>query len=405
MLRLKRCRGCWAPQPYLFLPMGEHVPASMLVRRAELGEMQPHFRLDVHACLQCGLVGVPDRLPADFFRRHLRARTSSECPGEIAQLSARIAELAAGGWLCQINAGEGRVLAACRARGVDVGGTEADQARAMVARHAGLDISIGAFDADMARTLRSRRGLAQVVLVRNELDREGDLHGFLTAVGALLDPRGSLIVDTRWSCAALRLNAFDCVSAEHLSLFSLHSLVRLCAMCGLVVVDAETVGAQQDAIRIVARPHGNAAPGKSVAALLRQEVQLGLLKAETYDAFADRAVRVRDRLLSMLWDFKAQGLHVAGYGVSENGNTLLNFCGIGRFELDFLADADPAKHELYSPGMKIPIRPIEAIRADHMDVLILLDDELMRAGEEELRALSSHASRLLVPLPEPRVLN
>ena len=70
----------------------------------------------------------------------------------------------------------------------------------------------------------------------------------------------------------------------------------------------------------------------------------------------------------------------------------------------FLADRNPLKHGLYSPGMHIPIVPTERISQDRPDALLILAwnfaDEIRRQQDDFCRA----GGRLIVPIPEPRVL-
>jgi hypothetical protein len=40
---------------------------------------------------------------------------------------------------------------------------------------------------------------------------------------------------------------------------------------------------------------------------------------------------------------KAEGKRIVGYAAAANGNTLLNFCGIGRDFLDYTVDLSPHK--------------------------------------------------------------
>ena len=42
-------------------------------------------------------------------------------------------------------------------------------------------------------------------------------------------------------------------------------------------------------------------------------------------------------------------------GAPVKGNTLLNYCGIGRDYLDCLVEKNPLRRGLYSPGMHLPI--------------------------------------------------
>jgi hypothetical protein len=58
MHKLDQCRACLAPAPYLFLPLGMHAPAQMLIRPDEMDKPQPSFPLNTQVCLECGLIQV-----------------------------------------------------------------------------------------------------------------------------------------------------------------------------------------------------------------------------------------------------------------------------------------------------------------------------------------------------------
>ena len=45
---------------------------------------------------------------------------------------------------------------------------------------------------------------------------------------------------------------------------------------------------------------------------------------------ARNVAELRDKLIAMLDELKAQGLKIAGYGAPAKGNTLLNFFDIGQ---------------------------------------------------------------------------
>ncbi|MDA4805178.1 hypothetical protein NY486_04620, partial [Enterobacter hormaechei] len=74
-----------------------------------------------------------------------------------------------------------------------------------------------------------------------------------------------------------------------------------------------------------------------------------------------RARKVKRDLLTFLIAAKTEGKTICGYGAPGKGNTLLNYCGIGPDFLDFTVDRNPYKHGRYTPGMHIPIEPVEAI--------------------------------------------
>jgi hypothetical protein len=59
--------------------------------------------------------------------------------------------------------------------------------------------------------------------------------------------------------------------------------------------------------------------------------------------------------------YRNKGYILGGYGAAAKGNTLLNF---SKIKLDFIIDDNNLKQGKYSPGMSIPVVPIE-----HLDQL------------------------------------
>jgi hypothetical protein len=75
----------------------------------------------------------------------------------------------------------------------------------------------------------------------------------------------------------------------------------------------------------------------------------------TYRQFAQRIEHKKAELLERLTELKRQGKRIYGLGAPVKGNTLLNYCGIGREYLDYLLEKNELRRGLYSPGMHIPL--------------------------------------------------
>ena len=137
---------------------------------------------------------------------------------------------------------------------------------------------------------------------------------------------------------------------------------------------------------------------------MRREIDAGLFAPATYAAFGERVRANGERLVALLRRLKAGGQRLAGYGAPAKGNTLLNYYGIDGSLLDFLADKSALKHGLYSPGMRIPVVPVERILETQPDYLLILAwnfaDEIIDQQAEYRR----RGGRFIVPIPEPRVV-
>ena len=107
--------------------------------------------------------------------------------------------------------------------------------------------------------------------------------------------------------------------------------------------------------------------------------------------------RTKRRLVSFLIKAKDEGKKICGYGAPGKGNTLLNYCGIGPDFLDFTVDRNPYKHGRFTPGMRIPIYPIEAIDNAKPDLVLILPwnlkarDRLSNAAHRRLGRQIRHS--------------
>jgi SAM-dependent methyltransferase len=406
MERLEHCRACLAARPYLFLPLGDHPPANMFVRPAELKEVQPTFSLNTQACLHCGLIQVADQIPADFFRHYLYvpsgATTMHRHFGELADV---LKQHAGGGLIVDIGCNDGLLLMACNDLGCETLGVDPAANLAELANERGVEVHVAYFDPETAANLRRDRGPAKVIVTTNTFNHIGDLHRFMTGVVRLLDDDGTFVIEVPWAKELLDRNEFDTVYQEHVSEFSLLSMVKLGRFFGLEVVDVHRLPIHGGSMRVFFRRASKVTATPAVEEMLGEELAGGMLDAVTYDDFADRIEAVRSDLIDMLRELKGQGLKIAGYGAPAKGNTLLNYFGVGPDDLDFLVDRNPLKQGLYSPGMKIPILSPEAIETERPDILMVLAWNFFEEIREQQTAFTSRGGRFLIPLPRPVLMS
>jgi len=142
-----------------------------------------------------------------------------------------------------------------------------------------------------------------------------------------------------------------------------------------------------------------------VGDMLAQERRARLETLSAYSDFARRVQRTKRNLLSVLIAAKEGGKRICGYGAPGKGNTLLNYCGIGTDFLDFTVDRNPYKHGLYTPGMHIPIKPVDAIDAAQPDYILILPWNLKQEIVEQMRHVGKWGGKFIVPIPEIAVID
>lgn len=407
MALLTRCRACLAPDPHLFLPMGDHPPANSFVRPENVGDSQPVYPLETQVCLECGLIEVDDQVPEGFFEHYVYVPSGATGMHEhFAGLARVLREIAGEGLVVDIGCNDGLLLSACADLGCRGIGVDPAANLAEIARERGVTVDVGYFTARSSQDLLDRHGPAAAIVTTNTFNHIGDLHDFMKGVARWLAPDGVFVIEIPWAKDLLERNEFDTIYHEHVSEFSLLSLVRLSEFFRLVVVDVHRLSVHGGSIRVFMKHIGAATrPSTAVAEMLAEEKNAGILLPQTYEDFSARIETVRVQLKTMLADLKSQGLRIAGYGAPAKGNTLLNFFGIGVETLDYLVDRNPLKHGLYSPGMKIPVRSTDVLKEDRPDVLLVLAWNFFDEIRQQQKDFSAAGGRFLVPLATPVLLN
>lgn len=392
----------------VFLDLGVQPLANRYVDPAQRGEPEPAFPLQVYACLDCGLIQVPNHVPAEYFRHYLYMPSAADTLSRhFRSLAERLdgEYLSTSNYLVDIGCNEGVLLIACAQRGLRAVGVDPAENLIERARAAGLEVVGEYFGIDVARQLQERFGPAAVITTTNTFNHIDDLHGFVLGVRHLLAEDGVFIVEVPHAADLLEHNEFDTIYHEHLSQFSVRSVVELYRACGLQVYDVEGLEVHGGSIRIWGqRKEGRRPPTSAVDRALAEEKARGLFERGTYDAFRGRVEALREALRTEIAALRAAGKQVAAYGAPAKGTTLLAYCGFGPDDIAYVADRNPLKQGRLTPGSGIAIVPPERIASESPDVLLLLAwnylDEILVQQADFIR----RGGRLLVPVPMPRFI-
>jgi hypothetical protein len=204
----------------------------------------------------------------------------------------------------------------------------------------------------------------------------------------------------------MELNQFDTIYHEHYSYLSFTTVQRMFAEHGLSLFDVEELWTHGGSLRIYARHAENESVPISaeVTGLLEREAQKGLAALEHYLHFSEQVHATKRKLLDFLIEAKNRGKRIAGYGAPAKGNTLLNYCGIRTDLIDFTVDRSPQKQGRYTPGTRIPIRPLEAIQETRPDLVLILPWNLKDEIMNQMAYIRDWGGQFIVPIPEVRVL-
>jgi hypothetical protein len=138
----------------------------------------------------------------------------------------------------------------------------------------------------------------------------------------------------------------------------------------------------------------------AVSTLENKEKTFGMSSIQTYDNFKNRVLDLKLKIWEFLITSKRNNKKVIAYGAPAKGNTLLNFCGIGKELINYTVDISPHKQELYLPGTHIPIYHPDKLLETKPDFLIILPWNLKNEIVNDTNFIRNWGGKFVTFIPE-----
>jgi predicted TPR repeat methyltransferase len=409
--REPRCRICRSRVRRTFVDLGMSPLCESFLTRSQLDQVEAYYPLHALVCGECFLVQLQEYVSPDhIFSEYAYFSSYSTSLVEHARSYCHMVKdrlrLGPHSLAVELASNDGYLLQHFLPLGVPVLGIEPAANVAEAARRRDVPTLVEFFGTMLAERLVAEGKRADLIIGNNVLAQVPDLNDFVAGMKLLLAPEGVITLEFPHLERLIAENQFDTIYHEHFSYFSLLTTDRLAESHGLKIIDVEKLETHGGSLRVyLAHAASTRRPSPRVSELLEHEIESGLLETETYARFSDQVRRTKRNLLSFLIAAKEQGKTICGYGAPGKGNTLLNYCGIGTDFLDFTVDRNPYKHGRFSPGMHIPIKPVEVIDAAKPDYVLLLHRNLRDEIVRQMRHIGDWGGKFIIPIPDVHVID
>ncbi|WP_041320098.1 class I SAM-dependent methyltransferase [Hyphomicrobium denitrificans] len=405
------CRLCGSTVNTSFVDLGMSPLCESFLASDQLDRMEPYYPLRVMVCGKCFLVQLKEYVsPHDIFHEYAYFSSYStswvsHAKRYVEMITQRL-KLGPQSLAVELASNDGYLLQHFLPLGVPVLGIEPAANVAEVAIAKGIDTRVAFFGTALANTLVAEGKRADLIAGNNVLAQVPDLNDFVAGMKTLLAQEGVITLEFPHVLRLMEENQFDTIYHEHFSYFSLLTIAHMAERHGLKIIDVEELPTHGGSLRVyLAHKASVREPTGAVGALLAREEQAGFNRLEGYAGFQEQVRQTKHKLLAFLTQVKAEGKRICGYGAPGKGNTLLNYCGIGPDFLDFTVDRNPYKHGRFTPGMHIPIYPVEAIDAARPDYILILPWNLKAEIVNQMRHVAEWGGKFIIPVPEVSVLD
>lgn len=402
------CRACKSDGLVTFLDLGDQPLANALLLDPDVNE--PRFPLALCSCQRCGMIQLTHVVDASALFSHYLyfSSVSAKMTEHFAEYAADVAErfVPKNGLIVEIGSNDGILLQSLINKPVRILGVDPAANVAESARKAGVPTEVDFFCESVGQRIRRDHGPASTVIANNVFAHIDDLDSVMLGIDALLDKGGVFVIETPYIVDFIENLEFDTVYHEHLSYHGVRALSALFERFGFEIFDVRHYDVHGGTVRIfVQRKSSGRSPVSAVVRkMIDTESEKGIFDIARLNAFAKDVASLKKNLCDLIFELKAKNKRIVGYGAPAKGNVLLNYCELGCRQLDYLIDATPAKQGLMNPGMHIPIRPPETLKAERPDYILMLAWNHKNEILAKEAAYRHSGGKFIIPIPKVEII-
>lgn len=402
-----KCRFCRNELTHQFVDLGVTPPSNSFLTKEQLSEPETFYPLKLYICEKCWLVQINEyKKAADIFSNdYVYFSSYSKSWLEHAKIYVESMTERFGlnkeSHVLEIASNDGYLLQYFQQKNIPCIGIEPTKSTAKVAREKGISVIEDFFVRSLAQNLVESGKKADLLLGNNVLAHVPDINDFVAGLKIALKPEGIITMEFPHLMKLVEHNQFDTIYHEHFSYFSLHTVKTIFESHGLELFDVEELETHGGSLRIYAKHEENRAINISanIVKLEAEERKRGMLISKYYASFQEKVDSIKYSLLSFLLAQKQKGKTVVAYGAAAKGNTLLNYCGIKKDLISFVADASPHKQGKHLPGSHIPVVAEDRIKETNPDFVMILPWNLKEEISEQLTYIRDWKGEFVIAIP------
>lgn len=270
-----------------------------------------------------------------------------------------------------------------------------------VAKKKGIDVINKYFNSQTANFIQKNYGEFDLILACNVFAHIDDIKDVLDGVNKILKTNGQFIIEVHYLLDLLKYNQYDTIYHEHLSYYSLNSLIKLAKIKNLNIVDCEHIETHSGSIRVTfSKTLQN--PSKNLKKFLDYEKKY---LSKYLREFKKKSLAQKNSILKLIKNIKKDKKNVIGFGASGRGNIFLNYCGITKKDLNYIVDQSHLRFGKYIPCSKIPIYNFEYFKKNvgEIDYVLIIAWNYSSFIIKMIMRINPNI-KFIIPFPQPFVI-
>ena len=405
------CRFCSEPVTNIFVDLGIAPLSNAFLKKEMLNDVEEKFALCVYVCDNCFLVQLPEfKKPENIFEDYAYFSSYSSIWLEHAEnyvdMMIKKFDFNEKSVVIEIASNDGYLLQFFKEKNIPILGIEPAVNVAKVAKEKGIPTITKFFGVNTANELKKENKLSDLIIGNNVLAHVPNLNDFVKGLKILLKSTGIITLEFPHILQLIEKNQFDTIYHEHFSYLSLNTVKQIFEFHNIIIFDVEEIPTHGGSLRIYAKHkiNKNFEIKNSVNDLLEKEKEFGLLNLSFYLEFSRKVELVKKELIEFFNNTKQNGKKIVCYGAAAKGNTLLNYCGIGKENIEYVVDINSYKQGLYLPGSHLHIKKPEEIKKDKPDFILILPWNIKEEIMKDISFIHDWNGKFVIPIPRVMII-
>jgi methylation protein EvaC len=242
---------------------------------------------------------------------------------------------------------------------------------AAIANKKGINTLNSFFNQDSIDQIKNFKGETDVIYAANVICHVPDLSNLIKSIDKLLSKKGVFIFEEPYLGSMFEKTSYDQIYDEHIFMFSGSSVKKIFQLFDMELIDLIKQPTHGGSMRYVIARKGIRKIKENVEVIINEEKFNNLDNIKYCEKFKKNCEKSKMKLKKTLDIYKNEGKKIAGYAATSKSTTILNYCNIGTNIIDFICDTTQEKINKYSPGMHIPIVPVDYFRNNMPDIAYL----------------------------------
>jgi methylation protein EvaC len=248
-------------------------------------------------------------------------------------------------------------------------------------------------------------GKFDLIYSANTISHIKDLDNVFRNINLVLKDTGVLIIEDPSLMECLKKNTYDQFYNEHIYVFSFIALNNVLKKNILEIYKVENLSIHGGSNRFYIKKKINKKKiEKSSHNQYKKEKKYGIDKIKSYYAFKKRVKKSKKKLISLFKKIKLQKKNIIGYGATAKSATILNYCDINNYYIDYFLDTTPDKHNKYTPGTKIIIKKYENKIENDVDYVFLGAWNFKNEIFQKEKKFIARGGKFITHTPFPKII-